>query len=194
MKRLFCLFVVALGLTIVVGQEVVNQIVDGPCSRFQVGNQQPFFKKLYTGTWYVYATYDYADIAGLDCLVAFHSLTPDGNVRNTERGKNLVTNARSSFQSTFYFTQPGVGHYLHDSTDATAENLQIPVIDYMNYFIEFSCSDLPDGKADCYIAAFTRTPFPGPIVVNLINAYFNAHNIDRTKLRYVNHDKTRCIF
>lgn len=45
-----------------------------------------------TGTWYVYASYDYSDIEGLDCLVAFCQLTPDGNIRNYERGKNLTTN------------------------------------------------------------------------------------------------------
>lgn len=45
------------------------------------------------GTWYVYASYDYSDILGLDCLVAFYQLTPDGNAVNTENGKNLLTNA-----------------------------------------------------------------------------------------------------
>lgn len=44
------------------------------------------------GTWYVYATYDYADIVGLDCLATFYQLTPDGNAINTERGRNLATN------------------------------------------------------------------------------------------------------
>lgn len=44
------------------------------------------------GTWYVYASYDYYDIVGLDCLVAFYQLTLDGNALNTERGKNLTTN------------------------------------------------------------------------------------------------------
>lgn len=44
------------------------------------------------GAWYVYATYDYEEIEGLDCLVAFYHTTPDGTVRNNERGKNLTTN------------------------------------------------------------------------------------------------------
>ncbi len=55
------------------------------------------------GTWYVYASYDYPDIVGLDCLVSFYNLTPEGNARNTERGKNLSTNQFSSFKETSSF-------------------------------------------------------------------------------------------
>lgn len=54
------------------------------------------------GNWYVYASYDYPDIVGLDCVVAFYQLTPDGNAMNTQTGTNLMTNALV-FMIFFYF-------------------------------------------------------------------------------------------
>lgn len=54
------------------------------------------------GIWYVYASYDYLDIAGLDCLVASYQLLPNGNAVNNEQGKNILTNKWVVFDS-FYF-------------------------------------------------------------------------------------------
>lgn len=88
------------------------------------------------GTWYVYASYDYPDILGLDCISAFYRLTPDGNAMNNQGGKNLSTNAwvffvliltlipnfkndfifiirRRTSQSTFVFDKPGIGYYTY---------------------------------------------------------------------------------